>query len=106
MSDSTFPPGLYIVATPIGNLSDLSPRAADVLKNADRVLAEDKRVTAKLLRHIGADTPMTAYHDHSDDTLRDRVLADLGDKRIALVSEDQRRAVRSPVVAVDVEDLV
>ncbi|MBW0144766.1 16S rRNA (cytidine(1402)-2'-O)-methyltransferase [Sphingomicrobium clamense] len=96
MSDSTFPPGLYIVATPIGNLSDLSPRASDVLKNADRILAEDKRVTAKLLRHIGADTPMTAYHDHSDGTLRERVLADLGDKRIALVSDAGTPLISDP----------
>ena len=96
MSDSSFPPGLYIVATPIGNLSDLSPRAADVLKHADRVLAEDKRVTAKLLRHIGADTPMTAYHDHSDDSLRERVLADLGHKRIALVSDAGTPLISDP----------
>lgn len=96
MSDSSFPPGLYIVATPIGNLSDLGPRAADVLKRADRILAEDKRVTAKLLRHIGADTPMTAYHDHSDDHLRERVLAALGDKRIALVSDAGTPLISDP----------
>jgi 16S rRNA (cytidine1402-2'-O)-methyltransferase len=44
-------PGLYVVATPIGNLGDLSPRAADILRRVDLVLAEDKRVTAKLLAH-------------------------------------------------------
>ena len=95
MSDS-FPPGLYIVATPIGNLSDLTPRAARVLAGADRILAEDKRVTAKLLRHIGVDTPMTAYHDHSDDALRERVLAELGDKRIALVSDAGTPLISDP----------
>ena len=52
-------PGLYIVATPIGNLGDLSPRAADTLRRADRILAEDTRITAKLLAHVGAKTPMT-----------------------------------------------
>ena len=51
-------PGLYIVATPIGNLSDLSPRAADVLGRADLIAVEDSRVTAKLLRHIGVKRPM------------------------------------------------
>src|SRR5437867_4287132 len=51
-------PGLHVVATPIGNLGDLSPRAADTLRRADRILAEDTRVTAKLLAHIGAKAPM------------------------------------------------
>src|SRR3712207_8249216 len=49
----SLPPGLYIVATPIGNLSDLSPRAASVLASADLIAVEDSRVTAKLLNHIG-----------------------------------------------------
>ena len=52
-------PGLHIVATPIGNLGDLSPRAADTLARADRILVEDTRVTAKLLQHVGAKVPMT-----------------------------------------------
>ena len=58
-------PGLHVVATPIGNLGDLSPRAADTLRRADRVLVEDTRVTAKLLAHIGAKVPMTRYDDHT-----------------------------------------
>ncbi|MEO5972049.1 MAG: SAM-dependent methyltransferase, partial [Sphingomicrobium sp.] len=65
--DEPLPFGLYVVATPIGNLGDLTPRAADILRRADRVLAEDNRVSAKLLKHAGADTPMTAYHDHSSE---------------------------------------
>jgi 16S rRNA (cytidine1402-2'-O)-methyltransferase len=73
-------PGLYIVATPIGNLGDMTSRAADTLCRVDYILAEDKRVTAKLLAHIGAKAPMTAYHDHSDDRLRERILGDLGSK--------------------------
>ena len=52
-------PGLHIVATPIGNLGDLSPRAADTLRRAGRILAEDTRVSAKLLAHIGAKVPMS-----------------------------------------------
>jgi 16S rRNA (cytidine1402-2'-O)-methyltransferase len=54
MDEERLPPGLYIVATPIGNLADLSPRAAETLRRADLVLAEDKRVSAKLLAHAGA----------------------------------------------------
>ena len=57
MSDE-LPPGLYIVATPIGNLGDLGPRAAETLRRAQLILAEDTRVTGKLLRHIGAETRM------------------------------------------------
>ena len=65
------PRGLHIVATPIGNLGDLSPRAADTLRRADRILAEDTRVTAKLLAHIGAKVPMTRYDDHSTEGERE-----------------------------------
>ena len=64
---SRLPPGLHIVATPIGNLGDLSPRAADTLRSADRILAEDTRVTAKLLAHIGVKVPMSRYDDHSSE---------------------------------------
>jgi 16S rRNA (cytidine1402-2'-O)-methyltransferase len=63
-------PGLYIVATPIGNLQDLSPRAAAILSAADVIAVEDSRVTAKLLRHIGIKRQMTPYHDHSAEHIR------------------------------------
>ena len=94
--DQPLPPGLYIVATPIGNLGDLTARAADTLCSVDRILAEDKRVTAKLLAHIGATAPMTAYHDHSDDALRARLLAELGSKAIALVSDAGTPLISDP----------
>ena len=87
MNDDPLAPGLYIVATPIGNLGDLSARAIATLRGAGRILAEDKRVSAKLLAHAGATAPMTAYHDHSDEGLRDRILAELGTKAIALISD-------------------
>ena len=58
--EPSLPPGLYIVATPIGNLSDLNPRAADTLRGAGLILAEDKRVTAKLLAHAGRRAMMMA----------------------------------------------
>lgn len=89
-------PGLYIVATPIGNLGDLSPRAAATLAGADLVLAEDKRVTAKLLRHIGARTPMLAYHDHSTDAERDAIVARLGGEAVALVSDAGTPLISDP----------
>ena len=89
-------PGLYIVATPIGNLGDMTSRAADTLCSVDYILAEDKRVTAKLLKHLGATAPMTAYHDHSDEKLRERILADLGTKAVALVSDAGTPLISDP----------
>lgn len=89
-------PGLYIVATPIGNLGDVTARAAETLCSVDRILAEDKRVTAKLLAHLGATAPMTAYHDHSDDDLRSRILAEASIKAIALVSDAGTPLISDP----------
>ena len=90
------PPGLYIVATPIGNLGDVTARAAETLCRVDRILAEDKRVTAKLLSHLGATAPMTAYHDHSADELRQRILAEASVKAIALVSDAGTPLISDP----------
>lgn len=59
-------PALYIVATPIGNLGDITRRALQVLASCDLVAAEDTRRTGQLLRHEGIDTPLLAYHEHSD----------------------------------------
>lgn len=89
-------PGLYIVATPIGNLSDMTPRAAELLKSADVVLCEDKRVTAKLMHHIGAHTPLRRYDDHSSDGDRESILAMLGDKAVALVSDAGTPLISDP----------
>jgi 16S rRNA (cytidine1402-2'-O)-methyltransferase len=94
--DQSLPPGLYIVATPIGNLGDMTSRAAETLCRADYILAEDKRVSAKLLAHVGAKAPMTAYHDHSDDKLRERILADLGTKAVALISDAGTPLISDP----------
>ena len=71
MNAERLPPGLHIVATPIGNLGDLSLRAADTLRRADLVLAEDKRVTAKLLSHAGVKTKLANYSDHTSEAERD-----------------------------------
>src|SRR3569833_1021747 len=81
------PPGLHVVATPIGNMGDLTPRAAETLRAADFILVEDSRVTAKLLAHVGAKVPMRRYDDHATDRDRDAVVAMLGDKAVALVSD-------------------
>ncbi len=89
-------PGLHIVATPIGNLGDLSPRAADTLCRADLILAEDTRVTAKLLRHIGCKTSMRRFDDHSGAEERERILAMLGDRAIALVSDAGTPLISDP----------
>jgi 16S rRNA (cytidine1402-2'-O)-methyltransferase len=94
--DQTLSPGLYIVATPIGNLGDMTARAAETLCRVDRILAEDKRVTAKLLAHIGAKAPMTVYHDHSDEAIRSRILAELSVKAIALVSDAGTPLISDP----------
>ncbi|MGB3457465.1 MAG: 16S rRNA (cytidine(1402)-2'-O)-methyltransferase [Litorimonas sp.] len=61
----TLHPGLYVVATPIGNLRDITLRALDVLRAADQVLAEDTRVTSRLLSAYGIDAALSAYHDHN-----------------------------------------
>jgi 16S rRNA (cytidine1402-2'-O)-methyltransferase len=89
-------PGLHVVATPIGNLGDLSPRAADTLRRADRILAEDTRVTAKLLAHVGAKTPMLRYDDHTADAEREKIVARLGDEALALVSDAGTPLISDP----------
>ena len=90
------PPGLYIVATPIGNLGDLSPRAADILARADLIAAEDTRVTATLLRHIGTKRPMTPYHDHNADHVRPALVARMAGESIALVSDAGTPLISDP----------
>ena len=92
----SLPPGLHIVATPIGNLGDLSPRAADTLKNADRILAEDTRVSGKLLAYIGAKVPMTRYDDHTSEADREHIVERLGEEAIALVSDAGTPLISDP----------
>jgi 16S rRNA (cytidine1402-2'-O)-methyltransferase len=89
-------PGLYIVATPIGNLSDLSPHAADILARADLLAVEDSRVTAKLLTHIGAKRPMTPYHDHNADQVRPGLVARMAEQSVALVSDAGTPLISDP----------
>lgn len=94
---NALPPGLYIVATPIGNLSDLSPRAAAVLAGADLIAVEDSRVTAKLLRHIGVRRPMAPYHDHNAERVRPQLIERMREgSAVALVSDAGTPLISDP----------
>ncbi|MFS2111833.1 16S rRNA (cytidine(1402)-2'-O)-methyltransferase [Sphingomonas sp. Sphisp140] len=94
--DTVLTPGLYIVATPIGNLGDLSPRASQILLNADLVAVEDSRVTAGLFRHLGAKGKMLPYHDHNADAVRPGLVARMATEAIALVSDAGTPLISDP----------
>lgn len=94
--DKPLDPGLYIVATPIGNLGDLSPRAADTLRQASLILAEDTRVTGKLLAHAKANAPMRRYDDHSTGRDRADIVEKLGSQAVALVSDAGTPLISDP----------
>ncbi|HEY1146192.1 MAG TPA: 16S rRNA (cytidine(1402)-2'-O)-methyltransferase [Allosphingosinicella sp.] len=94
--NQTLPPGLYIVATPIGNLSDLSPHAAGILSAADVIAVEDSRVTAKLLAHLGVKRPMLPYHDHNADHVRPGLIARMAGEAVALVSDAGTPLISDP----------
>jgi 16S rRNA (cytidine1402-2'-O)-methyltransferase len=94
--DKPLAPGLYVVATPIGNLGDLSPRAAETLGKAGLVLAEDTRVSGKLLTHACVKVPMRRYDDHSTDRDRDAIVAKLGSEAVALVSDAGTPLISDP----------
>jgi 16S rRNA (cytidine1402-2'-O)-methyltransferase len=91
------PSGLHIVATPIGNLRDMTLRALEVLAAADVIACEDTRVTRKLLDHYGIATPLTPYHDHNAAEARPKLIARLaaGDA-VALVSDAGTPLVSDP----------
>ncbi len=96
ISENPLEPGLYIVATPIGNLADLSPRAADILSRADVIAVEDSRITAGLLRHIGTRRPMIPYHDHNAEGMRPGLIARMTTEAIALVSDAGTPLISDP----------
>jgi len=88
---------LYLVATPIGNLGDLSPRAADTLERADFIAAEDTRVTMKLLSHLGLKKPMVSYHEHNKAAAGPAVLSRLlSGENCALVTDAGTPAISDP----------
>ena len=91
------PPGLHIVATPIGNLGDISERALMALRGADRILCEDTRVTSKLLARYAIKRPLEPYHDHNAEKMRPAILAALRQgQRLALVSDAGTPLVSDP----------
>lgn len=93
----TYPPGLYVVATPIGNLRDMTLRALDILEQADLILCEDTRVTATLLSHYGIKKPLLSYHDHNGEYRRPAVLGALAEqKKVALVSDAGTPLISDP----------
>jgi 16S rRNA (cytidine1402-2'-O)-methyltransferase len=89
-------PGLYIVATPIGNLGDVTVRAVDVLARCDAIACEDTRVTRKLVQHLGLAKPLWRYDDHASEDDRTRLLDAMRDKAVALVSDAGTPLVSDP----------
>lgn len=90
-------PGLHLVATPIGNLGDITLRALWVLRHVDRILCEDTRVTARLLARYGINTPLDPYHEHNAERVRPAILAALrGGATLALVSDAGTPLVSDP----------
>jgi 16S rRNA (cytidine1402-2'-O)-methyltransferase len=90
-------PGLYLIATPIGNLGDISLRALGALAAADVIACEDTRVTRKLTAHYGIATPLTPYHEHNAGEARPKILARLSAGEIvALVSDAGTPLISDP----------
>ena len=89
-------PGLYIVATPIGNLGDVTRRAVEVLGRCGAVACEDTRVTGKLLKHLGISKPLWRYDDHADEKARARLLEAMREQAVALVSDAGTPLVSDP----------
>jgi len=88
---------LHVVATPIGNLGDLSPRALETLRTVDAICAEDTRHTRQLLSHYGVERPLVALHEHNEDALAERIVARLqGGESLALVSDAGTPLVSDP----------
>ena len=103
MTQSTTPtpaealaPGLYIVATPIGNLGDITLRSIDVLSRCDGVACEDTRVTGKLMKHLGIKKPLWRYNDHSDGAVRASLVKKMLNQAVVLVSDAGTPLISDP----------
>lgn len=94
--DNSFDSGLYIVATPIGNLADMSQRASDILATADIIAVEDSRVTGKLLSHLGLKKNMMRYNDHAGEEDRLALVAAAQRGVVALVSDAGTPLISDP----------
>lgn len=96
-STDRLPAGLYVVATPLGNLADLAPRAVAVLRGVQRICAEDTRRTQGLCRHFGIGTALTSLHAHNEQSRRERIVAAILDgQALALVSDAGTPAISDP----------
>ena len=91
------PPGLYVVATPIGNLADITLRALAVLERSDVIYCEDTRHSRTLLAHYSISRPLRAYHEHNAERERPHILAELAEgKRVALISDAGTPLISDP----------
>jgi 16S rRNA (cytidine1402-2'-O)-methyltransferase len=96
-NDPPLAPGLYLVATPIGNLEDITLRALRVLRSADRIACEDTRQTQKLLNHFSIKTPTVSYHMHNEGLRAEELLTQLKEgARIAVVSDAGTPGIADP----------
>ncbi len=96
-ADAKLVPGLYVVATPIGNLGDITLRALDVLRGVDRIACEDTRQTQKLLNHFEIDKPTVSCHEHNERTRAAELMESMkAGKAIALVSDAGTPGVSDP----------
>jgi 16S rRNA (cytidine1402-2'-O)-methyltransferase len=97
-------PGLYLVATPIGNLEDITLRALRVLRSVDRIACEDTRQTAKLLNHFGITTPTISYHAHNESSRATELIEALkAGGRIAIVSDAGMPGISDPGATIAAE---
>lgn len=94
--EKTLSPGLYIVATPIGNLGDITFRAVETLKGVAAVACEDTRITGKLLHHLGIKQRLIRYDDHAGENDRERLLALMASEPVALVSDAGTPLISDP----------
>lgn len=96
-SSQTYPPGLYIIATPIGNLGDITLRALEALKACDLIACEDTRVSAKLLSHFGIGKPTLSYNDHNGNERRPKLMEALASgQRVGLISDAGTPLISDP----------
>ncbi len=98
INDITYPAGLYLVATPIGNLKDITLRALEALSNVDLIYCEDTRQTMKLLNAYSIKTRTAVYHDHSPESVRAKIIHQISEegKSIALVSDAGMPLISDP----------